>query len=29
LISWTADWTRRGGDHFGKPTQFESRAGRF
>jgi nucleoside-diphosphate-sugar epimerase len=29
LISWTADWTRRGGDHLGKPTQFESRAGRF
>jgi nucleoside-diphosphate-sugar epimerase len=25
----TADWTRRGGDHLGKPTQFESRAGRF
>ena len=29
LMSWTADWTRRGGDHLGKPTQFESRAGRF
>jgi len=29
LIAWTADWTRRGGDHLGKPTQFESRAGRF
>ena len=29
LIAWTADWTRRGGDHSGKPTQFESRAGRF
>jgi nucleoside-diphosphate-sugar epimerase len=29
LITWTADWTRRGGDHLGKPTHFESRAGRF
>jgi nucleoside-diphosphate-sugar epimerase len=29
LISWTADWTRRGGDHLGKATHFESRAGRF
>jgi nucleoside-diphosphate-sugar epimerase len=29
LMAWTADWTRRGGDHLGKPTQFESRAGRF
>ena len=29
LIAWTADWMRRGGDHLGKPTQFESRAGRF
>jgi nucleoside-diphosphate-sugar epimerase len=29
MIGWTADWTRRGGDHLGKPTQFESRAGRF
>ena len=29
LIAWTADWTRRGGDHLGKATQFESRAGRF
>ena len=29
VIAWTADWTRRGGDHLGKPTQFESRAGRF
>jgi nucleoside-diphosphate-sugar epimerase len=29
MIAWTADWTRRGGDHLGKPTQFESRAGRF
>lgn len=29
VIAWTADWTARGGDHLGKPTQFESRAGRF
>jgi nucleoside-diphosphate-sugar epimerase len=29
MIAWTADWTRRGGDHLGKPTHFESRAGRF
>ena len=29
LIAWIADWTRRGGDDLGKPTQFESRAGRF
>jgi nucleoside-diphosphate-sugar epimerase len=29
LMAWTADWTRRGGDHLGKPTHFESRAGRF
>src|SRR4029079_17492259 len=29
LIGGTADWTRRGGDHLGKPTEFESRAGRF
>jgi nucleoside-diphosphate-sugar epimerase len=29
MMAWTADWTRRGGDHLGKPTQFESRAGRF
>jgi nucleoside-diphosphate-sugar epimerase len=29
LIAWTADWTKRGGDHLGKPTHFESRAGRF
>lgn len=29
LLSWTADWTRRGGDHLDKPTHFESRAGRF
>jgi len=29
LLSWTADWIRRGGDHLDKPTHFESRAGRF
>lgn len=29
LLAWTADWIRRGGEHLGKPTHFESRAGRF
>lgn len=29
LLAWTADWTRRGGESLGKPTHFESRAGRF
>lgn len=29
LIAWTADWVRRGGESLGKPTHFESRAGRF
>ncbi len=29
LIEWTADWVRHGGDSLGKPTHFESRAGRF
>lgn len=29
LIAWTADWLRRGGESLGKPTHFESRAGRF
>jgi nucleoside-diphosphate-sugar epimerase len=29
LIAWTADWVRRGGEQLGKPTHFESRAGRF
>jgi nucleoside-diphosphate-sugar epimerase len=29
MLSWTADWIRRGGDHLDKPTHFESRAGRF
>ena len=29
LIRWTADWVRRGGATFDKPTHFESRDGRF
>ena len=29
LMAWTADWIRRGGESLGKPTHFESRAGRF
>jgi nucleoside-diphosphate-sugar epimerase len=29
LLSWTADWTLRGGDSLGKPTHFESRTGHF
>lgn len=29
LISWIADWTRRGGATLGKPTHFEERTGRF
>jgi nucleoside-diphosphate-sugar epimerase len=29
LLPWTADWIRRGGEHLGKPTHFESRTGRF
>jgi nucleoside-diphosphate-sugar epimerase len=29
LLSWTADWIRRDGEQLGKPTHFESRAGRF
>jgi nucleoside-diphosphate-sugar epimerase len=29
LVSWTADWIRRGGETLGKPTHFESRAGTF
>ena len=29
LLSWTADWTRRGGESLDKPTHFESRSGRF
>lgn len=29
LLAWTADWTLRGGDSLGKPTNFESRTGRF
>jgi nucleoside-diphosphate-sugar epimerase len=29
LLTWTADWVARGGESLGKPTHFESRAGRF
>jgi nucleoside-diphosphate-sugar epimerase len=29
LLAWTADWITRGGESLGKPTHFESRAGRF
>jgi nucleoside-diphosphate-sugar epimerase len=29
LLTWTADWTLRGGESLGKPTHFESRSGRF
>jgi nucleoside-diphosphate-sugar epimerase len=29
LLTWTADWVTRGGETLGKPTHFESRAGRF
>jgi nucleoside-diphosphate-sugar epimerase len=29
LLEWTVDWVRRGGATLGKPTHFESRAGRF
>jgi nucleoside-diphosphate-sugar epimerase len=29
LVEWTIDWVRRGGASLGKPTHFESRAGRF
>jgi nucleoside-diphosphate-sugar epimerase len=29
LVEWTADWLARGGPVSGKPTKFESRAGRF
>ena len=29
LLSWTADWTLRGGASLGKPTHFESRTGHF
>jgi nucleoside-diphosphate-sugar epimerase len=29
LLTWTADWVRRGGENLGKPTHFESRAGQF
>jgi nucleoside-diphosphate-sugar epimerase len=29
VLTWTADWVRRGGENLGKPTHFESRAGQF
>ena len=29
VLAWTADWVQRGGESLGKPTHFESRAGRF
>ncbi|MFM8468765.1 MAG: NAD-dependent epimerase/dehydratase family protein [Limisphaerales bacterium] len=29
LLGWVADWVKRGGADFGKPTHFESRTGRF
>jgi nucleoside-diphosphate-sugar epimerase len=29
MISWIADWTRRGGASLGRPTHFEERAGNF
>ncbi len=29
VLGWTADWVQRGGELLGKPTHFESRAGRF
>jgi nucleoside-diphosphate-sugar epimerase len=29
LLTWTADWVRRGGPFLDKPTHFESREGRF
>jgi nucleoside-diphosphate-sugar epimerase len=29
MIEWIADWVRRGGEHFGKPTHFEVRDGQF
>jgi len=29
LLAWTADWIRRRGEVYGKPTHFESRSGRF
>jgi hypothetical protein len=29
MVSWIADWTRRGGATLGKPTHFEERTGRF
>jgi nucleoside-diphosphate-sugar epimerase len=29
MIEWVADWVRRGGASFGKPTKFEKRDGRY
>jgi len=29
MIAWTADWLRRGGETYGKPTRYEVRDGRF
>jgi nucleoside-diphosphate-sugar epimerase len=29
VLTWTANWVRRGGESLGKPTHFESRAGQF
>jgi nucleoside-diphosphate-sugar epimerase len=29
VLEWTADWVQRGGESLGRPTHFESRAGRF
>lgn len=29
MIRWTADWVRRGGESFGKPTHFQVRSGKF
>ena len=29
LIEWVADWVKRGGETFGKPTHFEVRDGRY
>jgi len=29
LIEWVADWVKRGGANFGKPTRFEARTGKY
>ena len=29
MLDWTAEWTRAGGPHLGKPTHFDARDGRF